>query len=96
MQSVVVGQLETISSTRYVGFLVVVEEYNIQQVVAVESPSEGVEQTDFLPQFEDCFSETLPSELPLQRHKGHAIDIVLGNSPLNKPPYRMNAAQHEE
>ena len=26
----------------------------------------------------------------------HSIDLILGNSPLNKPPYRVSQAQQEE
>lgn len=50
----------------------------------------------FLNQFADCFSNSLPSELPPERPEDHGIDIVLGNSPPIKLPYGVSVAQQEE
>ena len=45
------------------------------------------EKSIFLQQFSDCFSDSLQSQLPLERRKDHAIDLVPGCSPPNRPPY---------
>ena len=54
------------------------------------------ERTDFLSQFRDCFSDSLPGGLPPERPEDHQIHIVPGSSPPNKLPYRVSAAQQEE
>ena len=37
-----------------------------------------------------------PHQLPPERPKDHAIDIIPESSPPNRPPYRVNLAQQEE
>ena len=54
------------------------------------------ERMAFLRSFQDCFSESLPGELPPERPEDHAIDLIPTSSPLNRPPYRVSAAQQEE
>lgn len=54
------------------------------------------ERAIFLREFTDCFSNNLPSELPREWPQDHGIDMMLGSSPPNKPPYRVSAAQQDE
>ncbi|MCO5576664.1 hypothetical protein L7F22_030479 [Adiantum nelumboides] len=53
------------------------------------------ERSMFLQQYSDCFSNSLPSQLPPERPEDHAIDLV-GSSPPNRPPYRVSGAQQKE
>ena len=39
---------------------------------------------------------SLPRELPLERPKDHVIDLVSRSSPMNRPLYRISAAQQKE
>ena len=50
------------------------------------------DRIEFLLQYKDCFSKSLPRELALVRPKVHGIDIILGSSPPNKAPYRVSRA----
>ncbi|MCO5612167.1 hypothetical protein L7F22_066429 [Adiantum nelumboides] len=50
----------------------------------------------FLDQFSECFSNSLPEELPSERLEDHYIDLVPRSSPPNRPPYRVSAAQQKE
>ncbi|MCO5611395.1 hypothetical protein L7F22_065648 [Adiantum nelumboides] len=44
-----------------------------------------------------CFIDDIPGELPPKRgDEDHAIELVPGSSPPNKPPYRVSQAQQEE
>ena len=54
------------------------------------------DRSEFLSQFSDCFSDSLPSQLPPERSEDHAIDLIPGSSPPNRPPYRVSAAQQKE
>ncbi|MCO5607798.1 hypothetical protein L7F22_061999 [Adiantum nelumboides] len=54
------------------------------------------ERSMFLQQFSDCFSDLLPSQLPAERPEDHAIDLVPGSSPPNRPLYSVSAAQQKE
>ncbi|MCO5596399.1 hypothetical protein L7F22_050460 [Adiantum nelumboides] len=54
------------------------------------------ERSMFLQQYSDCFSDSLPSQLPPERLEDHAIDLVPGSSPPNRPSYRVSAAQPKE
>lgn len=54
------------------------------------------DRRDFLLQYSDCFSESLPGEFAPKRPEDHTIDLVPGSSPPNRPPYRVSAAQQEE
>ncbi|MCO5594935.1 hypothetical protein L7F22_048970 [Adiantum nelumboides] len=50
-----------------------------------------------LNQFQDVFIDDILGELPPKRgDDDHAIELLLGSSPPNKPPYRVSQAQHEE
>ncbi|MCO5558872.1 hypothetical protein L7F22_012461 [Adiantum nelumboides] len=58
---------------------------------------EDLELSKFLNQFEDVFIDDIPGELPPKRgDDDHAIELILGSSPPNKPPYRVSQAQQEE
>ncbi|MCO5591575.1 hypothetical protein L7F22_045562 [Adiantum nelumboides] len=45
------------------------------------------ERSMFLQQFSDCFFDSLPSQLPPERPEDHAIDLVPGSNPPNRPSY---------
>lgn len=52
---------------------------------------------EFLKQYHDCFSESLPDELPPMRGEDdHKINLIPGGAPTNIPPYRVSRAQQEE
>ena len=51
---------------------------------------------EFLKQYQDCFSDSLPDELPPQGVDDHRRDRVPGSAPTNRPPYRVSRAQQEE
>ncbi|MCO5568579.1 hypothetical protein L7F22_022278 [Adiantum nelumboides] len=58
---------------------------------------EDLELSKFLNQFQDVFIDDIPGELPPKRgDDDHAIELIPGSSPLNKPPYRVSQAQQEE
>ena len=43
-----------------------------------------------------CNGAALPAELPPERPEDHAIELMPGSEPPNRPPYRVSAAQREE
>ena len=51
---------------------------------------------EFLKQYQDCFSESLPGTLPPERPEDRTIVEIPGTSPPNRPPYRVSVAQQEE
>ncbi|MCO5603006.1 hypothetical protein L7F22_057148 [Adiantum nelumboides] len=56
-----------------------------------------LELSNFLNQFQDVFIDDIPGELPPKRgDDDHMIELILGSSPPNKPPYRVSQAQQEE
>ncbi|MCO5606955.1 hypothetical protein L7F22_061146 [Adiantum nelumboides] len=58
---------------------------------------EDLELSKFLNQFQDVFINDIPEELPPKRgDDDHAIELIPGSSPPNKPPYRVSQAQQEE
>ncbi|MCO5553126.1 hypothetical protein L7F22_006647 [Adiantum nelumboides] len=58
---------------------------------------EDLELSKFLNQFQDVFIDNIPRELPSKRgDDDHAIELISGRSPPNKPPYRVSQAQQEE
>ncbi|MCO5570541.1 hypothetical protein L7F22_024264 [Adiantum nelumboides] len=58
---------------------------------------EDLELSKFLNQFQDVFIDDIPGELPPKRgDDDHAIELIPGSSPPNKPPYRVSEAQQEE
>ncbi|MCO5587922.1 hypothetical protein L7F22_041875 [Adiantum nelumboides] len=58
---------------------------------------EDLELSKFLNQFQDVFIDDIPGELPpKQGDDDHGIELILGSSPPNKPPYRVSQAQQEE
>ncbi|MCO5551683.1 hypothetical protein L7F22_005187 [Adiantum nelumboides] len=58
---------------------------------------ENLEFSRFRNQFQDVFIDDIPGELPPKRgDDDHAIELILGSSPPNKPPYRVSQAQQEE
>ncbi|MCO5554914.1 hypothetical protein L7F22_008452 [Adiantum nelumboides] len=61
------------------------------------SMHEDLELSKFLNKFQDVFIDDIPRELPPKRgDDDHAIELILGSSPPNKPPYRVSQAQQEE
>ena len=49
---------------------------------------------DFLSEFQDLFTDDIPSELPPTRGiYDHTIELLPGSSPPNNPPYRVSPAQ---
>ncbi|MCO5583560.1 hypothetical protein L7F22_037471 [Adiantum nelumboides] len=58
---------------------------------------EQKDQQEFLNSFKDCFADEIPKELPPSRGEDdHKIELILGSSPPNRPPYRVSNAQQEE
>ncbi|MCO5586969.1 hypothetical protein L7F22_040914 [Adiantum nelumboides] len=58
---------------------------------------EDLELSKLLNQFQDVFIDDIPRELPPKRgDDDHAIELIPGSSPPNKPPYRVSQAQQEE
>ncbi|MCO5555335.1 hypothetical protein L7F22_008881 [Adiantum nelumboides] len=58
---------------------------------------EDLELSKFLNQFQDVFIDDIRGELPPKRRDDdHAIELIPGSSPPNKPPYRVSQAQQEE
>ncbi|MCO5613515.1 hypothetical protein L7F22_067792 [Adiantum nelumboides] len=58
---------------------------------------EDLELSKFLNQFQDVFIDEILGELPPKPgDDDHAIELILGSSPPNKPPYRVSQAQQEE
>ncbi|MCO5563448.1 hypothetical protein L7F22_017090 [Adiantum nelumboides] len=58
---------------------------------------EDLELSKFLNQFQDVFIDDILGELPpKQGDDDHAIELIPGSSPPNKPPYRVSQAQQEE
>ena len=53
------------------------------------------QQSDFLLQFSDCFSNALPDHLLPERPEDHAINIIPRSSRPNRPPYHVSLAQYE-
>ena len=50
----------------------------------------------YLKQYKDCFSDELPSELPLvQGEDDHRIKLMPGSAPPNRSPYCVSCAQQE-
>ena len=49
-----------------------------------------------LKEYENCFADSLPNELPPPRPEDHTISLIPGSSPPNQPPYRVSLMQQEE
>ena len=59
----------------------------------VES-SEDIKNFNFLKEFQDLFTDDIPTELPPTRGTyDHTVELLPGISPPNKPPYRVYQAQ---
>ena len=55
---------------------------------------QDVNHEEFLKQYHDCFSDSLPDELPPMRGQDdHRIDLIPGTAPMNKPLYCVSRAQ---
>ena len=64
---------------------------SISNVSSMEIDANDVNHDEFLKQYHDCFSDSLPDELPPVRGvDDHRIDLVPGSAPTNKPPYRVS------
>ncbi|MCO5554217.1 hypothetical protein L7F22_007745 [Adiantum nelumboides] len=58
---------------------------------------EDLELSKFLNQFQDVFIDDILGEFsPKRGDDDHAIELIPGSSPPNKPPYRVSQAQQEE
>ena len=91
MNSVAVGK--SIKSAVFV-YLIFVKDKSAESLVELNNAEN--QKLQFLNQFQDCFSDALPGELPPERPEDHGIDLIPGSEPLNRPPYRVSAAQREE
>ena len=61
------------------------------------SLNEEMHYMSFLQAYSDCFSDSIPDELPPSRGEDdHRIELVLGSAPPNRPPYHVSRAQQEE
>ena len=59
--------------------------------------SEDIELFNFLKEFQDLFTDDIPTELPPTRGIfDHTIELLPGSSLPNKPPYRVSEAQQDE
>ncbi|MCO5593851.1 hypothetical protein L7F22_047869 [Adiantum nelumboides] len=47
--------------------------------------NEDDERIEFLEKYNDCFTESLPDRLPLERPEDHKIDLILGRLSLERP-----------
>jgi hypothetical protein len=52
--------------------------------------------SNLLLEFDDVFTDELPSELPPKRVVDHKIELVPGAEPQNKAPYRLNQVELAE
>jgi hypothetical protein len=52
--------------------------------------------SNVLQAFDDVFPEEIPTGLPPLRGIEHQIDLILGASLLNRPPYRTNPEETKE
>ncbi len=80
-------------------YMIFVKETNVTNSVSNISSDlkEESNYVRFLSQYKDLFIEDIPSKLPSSRGEGdHRIDLVLGSSPPNRPPYRVSLVQQEE
>ena len=58
---------------------------------------EEINQKVFLDEYANCFTDSIPGELPPSRGEDdHRIDLIPGTTPPNKPPYRVSLPQQEE
>ena len=50
-----------------------------------------------LREFQDIFTDDILGEMPPSRGMDdHSIDLIMGSTPPNKPPYRASQAQKDE
>lgn len=62
-----------------------------------ECVNEEAKQRSFLQAYDDCFSDSIPNELPpIRGDDDHRIELVPGSTPPNRPLYRVSYAQQEE
>ena len=58
---------------------------------------EEINQKVFLDEYANCFTDSIPGELPPSRGEDdHRIYLIPGTMPPNKPPYRASLPQQEE
>ena len=70
---------------------------NSQESNTNSCSNDEMNHMSFLQTFSDCFSDSIPNELPPTRGEDdHRIELVPGTSPPNRPPYRVSHAQQEE
>ncbi|MCO5603220.1 hypothetical protein L7F22_057367 [Adiantum nelumboides] len=70
---------------------------SVETQVNESGMQEDLELSNFLNQFQDVFIDDIPGELPPKRgDDDHMIELILGSSSPNKPPYRVSQAQQEE
>ncbi|RYA46877.1 reverse transcriptase domain-containing protein [Enterobacter cloacae complex sp. GF14B] len=90
---------KSIKSSISVYMIFVKDSQNEPNALAKENKSnqKELELSNFLKGFQDVFIDDIPCELPPKRgNDDHAIELLPGSSPPNKPPYRVSQAQQEE
>ncbi|RYA56201.1 hypothetical protein DD596_25565, partial [Enterobacter cloacae complex sp. 4DZ3-28B] len=90
---------KSIKSFISVYMIFVKDSQNEPNALAKENKSnqKELESSNFLKGFQDVFIDDIPCELPPKRgNDDHAIELLPGSSPPNKPPYRVSQAQQEE
>ena len=61
-----------------------------------EEPKEEPEVEKILQEFKDVFPEELPMQLPPKRNIEHRIEVIPGNDPPHRAPYRLSQDELEE
>ncbi|RYA73525.1 hypothetical protein DD595_24935, partial [Enterobacter cloacae complex sp. 4DZ3-17B2] len=87
---------KSIKSSISVYMIFVKDSQNEPNALAKENKSnqKELELSNFLKGFQDVFIDDIPCELPPKRgNDDHAIELLPGSSPPNKPPYRVSQAQ---
>ena len=75
-------------------YLIFVKESQKDSSVHQSETKEDLELSNFLQRFQEIFTDDIPRELlPTRGRDDHSIDIIPGNSPPNKPPYRVSHTQ---
>ena len=99
----IVSQIAIQKSIKFASFAYLIfvkdssESANSFQSDTSNSCQEEVDQKVFLNEFSNCFTDSIPGELPPSRgDDDHKIDLIPGITPPNKPPYRVSLAQQEE
>ncbi|WP_286497669.1 hypothetical protein, partial [Escherichia coli] len=68
----------------------------VNQLSAEANTSKSPDLDPYISKFSDCFMEDLPPGLPKSRPEDHSIDLLPGQSPPCKAPYRVNSLEQKE